>query len=79
MKKKEKSRANVTTLLFIQEFIMLSHDDLRTMIYDYNSKLLSHEIETIINYDRELIKKLKKIWNIKKTSVVTTFFASKSI
>jgi hypothetical protein len=42
------------------------------MIYDYNSKLSSNEIDTIMKYDRELIEKLKKIRNTEETSAITT-------
>jgi hypothetical protein len=36
------------------------------MIYGYNSKLLSHGVDTILDYRRELIEEIKKIWNIKE-------------
>ena len=42
------------------------------MICGYNSKLSSHEIDTIMNYDRELIEEHKKVRNTEEASAVTT-------
>ncbi|KAJ5893421.1 hypothetical protein N7495_005112 [Penicillium taxi] len=35
------------------------------MIYGYNSKLSSHGVDKILNYGRELMEEIKKIWNTK--------------
>jgi hypothetical protein len=46
--------------MWLRHFLYKDLSCCRTMIYDYNSKLSSHEIDTIMKYDRKLIKKIQK-------------------
>lgn len=41
------------------------------MIYGYNSKLLSHGVDTILDYGQGLIEEIKKIRNTKEVKTLS--------
>lgn len=63
--------------MWLHHFLFKNLSCCRTMIYDYNSKLSSHEINTIMNYNRKMIKKFKKNRNTKKINVIITCFCER--
>ena len=55
--------------MWLRDFLSKDLLYCRTMIYGYNSKLSSHGINTIMDYDRELIEELKKVRNTEEVSM----------
>jgi hypothetical protein len=49
--------------MWLRDFLGKDLPQYRTMIYGYNSKLLSRGVDTILDYGRELMEELKKIRN----------------
>jgi hypothetical protein len=49
--------------MWLRDFLSKDLPCCRTIIYGYNSKLLSYRIDTIIDYGWGLIEELKKIRN----------------
>jgi hypothetical protein len=49
-----------------------------TMIYGYNSKLLSHGVDKILDYGRELMEEIKKVRNTPEVSGVIGAVSGKS-
>jgi hypothetical protein len=47
--------------MWLRDFLSKDLPHCRTMIYGYNSKLSSHGVDTIMDYDRELIEEIKKV------------------
>lgn len=58
--------------MWLRDFLSKDIPCCRTMVYGYNSKLLNHGIDTIMDYGRGLIEELKKIRNTEEVSAVTT-------
>jgi hypothetical protein len=58
--------------MWLRDFLSRDLPCCRTMIYGYNSKLLSHGIDTIMDYSRELVEELKKVRNTEEVSSVQT-------
>jgi hypothetical protein len=52
--------------MWLRDFLQRDLPSCRTMIYGYNSKLSSHGIDTIMDYGREFLEKLKLIRNSKE-------------
>ncbi|OQD70555.1 hypothetical protein PENDEC_c022G00030 [Penicillium decumbens] len=52
--------------MWLRDFLSKDLPQCRTMIYGYNSKLSSHGVDTILDYGRELMEKIKKAWNTKE-------------
>ncbi|KAF2178473.1 hypothetical protein K469DRAFT_803304 [Zopfia rhizophila CBS 207.26] len=55
--------------MWLRNFLSKDLPCCRTMIYGYNSKLSTHGIDTIMDYGRELIEELKKVWNTEECLV----------
>src|SRR5438876_677586 len=49
--------------MWLRDFLSKDLPHCRTMIYGYNSKLLSNGIDTIMDYSRELMEEVKKVRN----------------
>jgi protein SERAC1 len=47
--------------MWLRDFFSKDLPNCRTMIYGYNSKLLSHGIDTIMDYGREFLEGIKRI------------------
>jgi hypothetical protein len=54
--------------MWLRNFLLKDLPRYRIIIYGYNSKLLSHGVDTILDYGRELMEEIKKIWNTKEVS-----------
>ena len=52
--------------MWLRDFLSKDLPRCRTMIYGYNSKLLSNGIDTIMDYSRELMEEVKKVRNTKE-------------
>ncbi|KAL1616637.1 hypothetical protein SLS56_011340 [Neofusicoccum ribis] len=49
--------------MWLRHFLSKDMPNCRTMTYGYNSKLSTHEIDTIMDYGRGMIEELKKVRN----------------
>jgi hypothetical protein len=56
--------------MWLRDFLCKDLPCCRTMTYGYNSKLSSHGIDTIMDYDRELMEELKKVRNTEEVCTV---------
>jgi hypothetical protein len=52
--------------MWLRDFLSKDLPQCRTIIYGYNAKLSSHGVDTILDYGRELMEKIKKIRNTKE-------------
>jgi hypothetical protein len=57
--------------MWLRDFLSKDLPCCRTMIYGYNSKLLAHGVDTIMDYGRGLMEELKKIRNTDEVSGTT--------
>jgi len=64
--------------MWLRDFLSRDLPCCRMMIYGYNSKLLSHGIDTIMDYGRELIEELKKVRNTEELRQRPLFFIAHS-
>ena len=56
--------------MWLRDFLSKDLPRCRTMIYGYNSKLLSNGIDTIMDYGRELMEEIKKVRNTEEVRAV---------
>ena len=56
--------------MWLRDFLSTDLPCCRTMVYGYNSKLSTHGIDTIMDYDRGLTEELKKVRNTEEVSTV---------
>ena len=56
--------------MWLHDFLYKDLPRCRTMIYSYNAKLLTHGVDTILDYGRRLMEELKKIRNTEEVSAV---------
>jgi hypothetical protein len=56
--------------MWLRDFLSRDLPHCRTMIYGYNSKLLSNGIDTIMDYGRELMEEIKKVRNTEEVRAV---------
>jgi hypothetical protein len=54
--------------MWLRDFLCKDLPRCRTIIYGYNSKLLSNGLDTIMDYGRGLLEELKKVRNTKEVS-----------
>ncbi|KAF2180317.1 hypothetical protein K469DRAFT_715560 [Zopfia rhizophila CBS 207.26] len=64
--------------MWLRDFLSKDLPCCRTMIYGYNSKLLSHGIDTIMDYGRELLEEIKKVRNTEELRQRPLFFIAHS-
>lgn len=57
--------------MWLRDFLSRDLPHCRTMIYGYNSKLLTRGVDTIMDYGRGLIEELKKVRNTEEVSTYT--------
>lgn len=56
--------------MWLRDFLSKDLSHCRTMIYGYNSKLLSNGIDMIMDYGRELMEEIKKVRNTEEVRAV---------
>jgi hypothetical protein len=54
--------------MWLRDFLCKDLPNCRTMIYGYNSKLLSHGLNTIMDYGRGLLEELRKVRSTEEVS-----------
>ncbi|USP82831.1 hypothetical protein yc1106_10105 [Curvularia clavata] len=64
--------------MWLRDFLSKDLPFCRTMTYGYNSKLLSHGIDTIMDYGRGLLEELKKVRNTEELRKRPLFFVAHS-
>ncbi|OBT82207.1 hypothetical protein VE02_08678 [Pseudogymnoascus sp. 03VT05] len=64
--------------MWLRDFLCKDMPCCRTMIYGYNSKLLTHKVDTIMDYDQGLLEELKKIRNTEDLRKRPLFFIAHS-
>lgn len=57
--------------MWLRDFLSKDLPCCRMMTYGYNSKLLMHGVDTIMDYSRGLIEELKKVRNTEEVSAIT--------
>jgi hypothetical protein len=60
--------------MWLRDFFSVDLPRCRTMVYGYNSKLLSHGIDTLLDYGREFLEELKKVRYTKEVSICQHMF-----
>ncbi|OBT51626.1 hypothetical protein VE04_08927 [Pseudogymnoascus sp. 24MN13] len=64
--------------MWLRDFLCKDMPCCRTMIYGYNSKLLTHRVDTIMDYGQGLLEELKKIRNTEELRKRPLFFIAHS-
>ncbi|OBT60492.1 hypothetical protein VE03_10079 [Pseudogymnoascus sp. 23342-1-I1] len=64
--------------MWLRDFLSKDLPCYRTMIYGYNSKLLTHGVDTIMDYGRGLTEELKKVRNTEERRKRPLFFIAHS-